>query len=180
MVCVILFFAIVILDQVSKAIVDMNNLHIPVIKNVFHISNIRNSGAAFGMMSDEPFAMAIFITLTIVSMIAISLYLIFKKNDSKWLDISLAFIAGGAIGNFIDRLAFKEVRDFIDVRFFANFNVADIAVTVGGIMLVVYFFFLDKDAVFKRKPKADADSVDKLPVSADDGLKVNDSQNKAE
>ncbi len=153
MVCTILFFGIVILDQLTKAIVDMNDFHIPVIKNVFYISNIRNSGAAFGMMSDEPAAMAIFISLTVIAIIAMSLYLVFKKNDSKWLEISLAFIAGGAIGNFIDRLAFKEVRDFIDVRFFANFNVADIAVTVGGIMFVIYFFFLDSDAIFKKKPK---------------------------
>lgn len=145
------FFGVILFDQLTKAIVDAYNLHIPVIDEIFYVYNTRNSGAAFGMMADEPGAMALFFTLTGVSMIAICVFLVLRKTDSKWLNLSLAFIASGAIGNLIDRIVFREVRDFIYVTFFANFNVADIAVTVGGIMLVVYFLFLDKEAVFKSK-----------------------------
>ncbi len=155
MIYAILFFVVVLADQLTKTIVDMNNCRIPVIPNLFYIANTRNSGAAFGMMADEPFAMALFYTLTAVSLIALSVYMILKKRDSKWLDFSLTFIASGAVGNFIDRIAFKEVRDFLYVTFFANFNVADIAVSVGGVMLVIYFLFLDKDAVFKSKKGKD-------------------------
>lgn len=152
----IIFFAVVLLDQLTKAIVDMNNCNITIIPRIFSITNARNPGAAFGMMADSPAAMAIFISLTALSMIAVSVYFVIRKKRNTWLDLSLVFISAGAIGNFIDRLAFKEVRDFIFVHFFANFNVADIAVTVGGIMFVIYFFFLDKDAIFRKKPKKDA------------------------
>lgn len=156
MLYILIFFGVIILDQLTKAIVDMNNYHVTIIKNVFSITNTRNSGAAFGMMSDQPEAQILFAVLTISAMIAIGAYLIIRKEDVKWLTISLSFIASGAIGNFIDRLAFKEVRDFIYVHFFANFNVADIAVTIGGIMFVIYFCFLDKDAIFKKPKKKEA------------------------
>lgn len=156
MIYALIFFAVVLLDQITKTIVDMNNFNIPVINNLFYITNTRNPGAAFGMMADEPFAMALFYALTAVSLIVLSVYMVVKKKDSKWLDLSLAFIAAGAVGNFIDRVAFKEVRDFLNVTFFANFNVADIAVSVGGVMLVVYFLFLDKEAIFKSKKEREA------------------------
>lgn len=147
----IVFFGVIILDQLSKAIVDAYNIHVAVIPRVFYIYNTTNSGMAFGMMADEPGAMAVFVAMTIVSLIAITIFFIYKKSDSKWLNFSLIFIASGAIGNFIDRIVNAKVRDFIYVTFFANFNVADIAVTVGGIMIVVYYLFIDKDAVFKSK-----------------------------
>lgn len=147
----IIFFGTVILDQLTKAIVDANDYQIPVIKDFFLISNIRNDGAAFSMFAGKEWAMPLFYALTTVSLVAIVCYFIFKKNDSKWLDISVVLIAAGAVGNFIDRIAFEEVRDFLYFTFFANFNVADVAVTVGGIMLVFYFLFLDEEAIFKKK-----------------------------
>lgn len=151
MIYAIIFFASILLDQITKAIVDMNDYNITVIKGIFSIDNIRNDGAAFSMFGDKPWAQTFFIVLTVVALLGLAVYMIFKKDNSRWLNVSLALIASGAIGNFIDRLAFKEVRDFLFVHFFANFNVADIAITVGGIMLVFYFLFLDKDAIFKKK-----------------------------
>lgn len=151
MIYAIIFFASILLDQITKAIVDMNDYNITVIKGIFSIDNIRNDGAAFSMFGDKPWAQTFFIVLTVVALLGLAVYMIFKKDDSRWLNVSLALIASGAIGNFIDRLALKEVRDFLFVHFFANFNVADIAITVGGIMLVFYFLFLDKDAIFKKK-----------------------------
>ncbi|MBR7135759.1 MAG: signal peptidase II [Clostridia bacterium] len=151
MIYAIIFFASILLDQITKAIVDMNDYNITVIKGIFSIDNIRNDGAAFSMFGDKPWAQTFFIVLTVVALLGLAVYVIFKKDNSRWLNVSLALIASGAIGNFIDRLAFKEVRDFLFVHFFANFNVADIAITVGGIMLVFYFLFLDKDAIFKKK-----------------------------
>ena len=77
---------------------------------------------------------------------------------SKWLLIALSLIFSGALGNFIDRILFQRVRDFIFVFyntqiFPAIFNVADMALVIGVIMICVYLFFLDKDAVFKKKPQ---------------------------
>lgn len=145
----IVFFAVVIVDQLTKALIEMNNVHVTVIKDVFSIDITRNPGAAFSMLGDKPWGQTFFIVLTVIALIAVVVFFILEKKNSKWLNLSITFLASGAVGNFIDRLAFKEVRDFIYVQVFANFNVADIAVTVGGIMFVVYFLFIDKEAIFK-------------------------------
>ena len=66
-------------------------------------------------------------------------------------------LIGGTLGNFIDRIVFNSVTDFIHIHFFpAIFNVADIALTVGAIMLIVWFVFLDDEAIIpigKKKSK---------------------------
>ena len=67
-------------------------------------------------------------------------------------------MVGGAVGNLVDRIAFSYVRDFIFVLyntkiFTAIFNVADIALVVGVIMLVIYLLFLDEEAIFKKSKK---------------------------
>lgn len=164
---------VIILDQLTKAVVDVFNCHFAVIDGLLNISITHNSGAAWGMFSDYSAASIIFAVITIVALAAIVLFVIFRKNESRWLDISLGFIAGGALGNFIDRIALGSVRDFIDLTFFANFNVADIAITVGGIMFVIYFFFLDKDAVFKTKKSDGTNAVgaEKSPKDSSEGSK---------
>lgn len=151
MLYVIVFFAFLIVDQLSKALIEINDVHVTVIKDIFSIDLTRNPGAAFSMLGDKPWGQTFFLIITIVALIAVVVFFIVEKKNSKWLNLSITFIASGTVGNFIDRLAFKEVRDFINVHFFANFNVADIAVTVGGIMFVVYFLFIDEDALSKGK-----------------------------
>lgn len=148
----IVFVLIVLVDQISKAYVDANNIKQVVIDDIFSIWNARNSGAAFSMFSNEDWAQTFFILLTVVAISFGLAYLILNKKNSKWLNLSIAFILGGAVGNFIDRLAMGEVRDFLFVHFFANCNVADVFISVGGVMLVLYFLFFDDDAIFKKKP----------------------------
>lgn len=85
------------------------------------------------------------------------------KKPHTFLSVAVPLVFGGALGNLIDRVANKKVVDFIFVFyetdiFPAIFNVADIALVVGMIMLVFYFLFLDKEAVFKPKHK-DADKT---------------------
>ena len=80
------------------------------------------------------------------------------KKPHTFLAVAVPLVFGGALGNLIDRVANKKVVDFIFVFyetdiFPAIFNVADIALVVGMIMLVFYFLFLDKEAVFKPKNK---------------------------
>lgn len=97
-----------------------------------------------------------------------------EKKPHTFLAVAVPLVFGGALGNLIDRVANKKVVDFIFVFyetdiFPAIFNVADIALVVGMIMLVVYFLFLDKEAVFKPKKKVDGgEKSDKL---ADETLK---------
>ncbi len=157
MIYAILFFGIVLLDQLSKAYVEalfqsLNLTSKPIIEDVLLITIERNEGASFGMLGDQPWAQTFFLVITVIVLIGFYLYLVFTKNKSKFFICSAVMIMGGAVGNFIDRLAFKAVRDFIDVRFFIC-NVADIFICVGAFMLAFYFIFLDEDAIFKKKKK---------------------------
>lgn len=88
-----------------------------------------------------------------------------EKKPHSFLLIAIPLVFGGALGNLIDRVANRKVVDFIFVFyetdiFPAIFNVADIALVVGMIMLVVYFLFLDKEAVFKAKGKKACENID--------------------
>lgn len=106
---------------------------------------VENTGAAWGMLAGRPI---ILIILTIVILIV---YLWFyyarlkkhKNNTSLLLSISVGFITGGCIGNLVDRIALGYVRDFINFQFmdFPVFNVADICLTIGVILMIVYFIF---------------------------------------
>ena len=100
------------------------------IPGVFHLTYVENKGAAFGMLADHRW---VFIVISTVAIIALVAYLFIKKPHDKLLCISLALIAGGGIGNMIDRIFRGFVVDMIDVaciRFYV-FNVADSAVCIG-------------------------------------------------
>ena len=115
---------------------------IPVIKGVLYFTYVENRGAAFGILQNHRW---IFITVTILAMIAIIVYIAWKEPKNKMLLLSLALILGGGIGNLIDRISLSYVIDFIDVRLihFPVFNIADICVVCGCILLCIYIVFFD-------------------------------------
>ncbi len=149
---IILFILTLALDQITKIIVDANKTHVCLIEGVLNISISYNEGASFSFLHGVSWAQTFFIVLTVVILVTGLTFLLIFKPKSKWLNASIALMFSGTIGNFIDRLSFKCVRDFIDVPFFANFNVADSCLCVGAFMVIVYVLFLDKDAIFKKKP----------------------------
>ncbi len=111
---------------------------ITVIENFFYITSHRNSGAAWGILQGQ---MLFFYIVTAVVVIGIIYYMQkFAKNDTL-LAIGLSFVLGGAIGNFIDRLFHQEVVDFADFYIFNYnfpiFNVADSALTIGVIIVII-------------------------------------------
>ena len=110
---------------------------IPFIDGIIGWRYLRNTGAAFGSFSD--FTIPLSIVTGIV--LAVGLYLIIaKKIKSKFYLVCAVMIISGGLGNLIDRIFRHYVVDYIEVRFmnFAFFNFADILVTVGAIMLIVY------------------------------------------
>ena len=161
MVYAIIMFAILALDQITKIYVSAQGAswEVTVIPGVFSFIYGKNRGAAFSSLANADWAQTFFAVLTFIILPVLFVVFLRLKKGNKWLKTSLILIIAGTIGNFIDRLVFKEVTDFIYVHFFANFNVADISLTVGAIMLVVYFLFLDKDALIpmgkNRKKKTD-------------------------
>ena len=139
--------AIVICDQITKAIVDRTmSLHdsIPIIDGFFNLTYVRNTGAAFGIFSGshEAFRLPF---LILVSVIAIGFVLVMLKRlryEATGIAAALAFILGGAIGNLIDRALYGEVIDFLDV-YWSNyhwpaFNVADSFITIGVTITLFY------------------------------------------
>lgn len=135
---------LLILDQLSKIYIDRNFFlgeSVTVFENFFHITYIRNKGAAFGILAGSPWRVPFFITIGIVASGAILWYLYTTRRDQKLLQIALVMIFSGAIGNVIDRIRLSEVIDFIDVHWYQYhwpaFNVADSAITIGvGLMIV--------------------------------------------
>lgn len=140
--------AIIILDQVTKWLVVQHmeiRESIPLIENVLYLTSHRNAGAAFGILQGQ---LWLFVIATIVVVGVVTYYIQKYTKDQKWFGVSLGLVLGGAIGNFIDRLLQGAVVDFIDVYIFAYnfpiFNVADSALVVGVIMLMIHVFLEEK------------------------------------
>lgn len=117
---------------------------IPLIENVFHLTYVENRGIAFGMFSG---GRVVFIAVSIIVM-AVLLIIVFKTpKDTRtvWLKGGTSLVIAGAIGNLIERLVKGYVVDFFDFRLinFPVFNVADIAVCVGVVMLLIHFLFAE-------------------------------------
>jgi signal peptidase II len=149
--------AIVIVDQLTKAIVDRAmSLHhsIPIIDGFFNLTYIRNTGAAFGIFagSHEVFRLPFLIGVSILAIGFILLMLKRLRNGETGLATALAFILGGALGNLIDRIFYGEVIDFLDVYWsqyhWPAFNVADSFITIGVTITLFYLIRSKADDPF--------------------------------
>ena len=136
---ILTIIALIVIDQISKYLA-LNNLanigSIPIIENIFHLTYVENRGAAFGMFQNNQI---VFIIVAVVASI-VGLYYIYKKKLNLLGNISIVLIISGAIGNLIDRVRLGFVVDYFDFRFIWDyvFNVADIFVVVGTILLCIY------------------------------------------
>lgn len=142
---------VVALDQLVKRIIVANlslAQSIPVIQDIFHITYIRNTGAAFSLMDGMQWFLVLFPVLLVMA--AITFLIIKRKNGHPLLLSSVAMIAGGGVGNLIDRIAYGYVVDFFDFRIFPIFNVADIFVCVGCGLMILYVLFFDGKKDGKR------------------------------
>ena len=143
---------IVLLDQLSKLIVDRTmplNHSIPVIENLFSLTYIRNTGAAFGILAGSVagFRLPFLLLFSLLAIAFIGMMLRRLPESEKGLITALTFILGGAIGNLVDRVVYGEVIDFLDFywsRFhWPAFNFADSFITVG-VMITFYYLVRSK------------------------------------
>ncbi|MBM4332431.1 MAG: signal peptidase II [Deltaproteobacteria bacterium] len=135
---------VVMIDQITKIWVHSKMAlyqSIEIVPNFFHLTYLRNTGAAFGFLAGERSSLRIAFFI-LVSAVAIGCIFYLLKNlraSQKTLAISLSLVLGGAIGNLIDRLRLGEVIDFLDFHWYAlhwpAFNIADSAITIGVAML---------------------------------------------
>ncbi len=145
---------LVALDQITKIYVHANfglGETFPVIQDIFHITYVRNIGAAFGIFREMPegFRDAFFKSMPPIAMGIIVYMLKGVPNTDRWQVFALSAIFGGAVGNYIDRLRFGYVIDFLDVHYkdswsYPAFNVADSAIVGGVILLLVLMTVRDR------------------------------------
>jgi signal peptidase II len=142
---IIVAIPVLILDWGSKWLVQ-NHIQIteviPIIPGFFNLRHDRNTGAAFGVLAGHRILL---ILITIAALVFIFAYYL-RFRESRWMQVSLGFLLGGAIGNFIDRIRLGEVVDFLQFGiasqglFWPTFNFADVSVCIGAGMLIVYLF----------------------------------------
>jgi len=135
--------AVVVLDQASKWAVLKRlpfGSSVPVIGDLVHFTTVRNPGGAFGLFQSSA---ALLTIITIATVVGIAVYVRRRSGLPAVAGISMALLLGGAVGNLIDRMRFHSVVDFIDIRVWPVFNVADSAITVGIALLAYYILFIE-------------------------------------
>ena len=141
--CASIIFGTVFIDFITKKLVMVTmklGESIPLIPGVLNLTYITNDGAAFGSFDQHRW---VFLILSTVAIVAILVFLFWKKPQDKLLLASLILITGGGIGNMIDRICLGYVIDFLDFCAFPNlwmwiFNVADAFVCVGAGLLALW------------------------------------------
>ncbi len=178
----IVLVALFALDLITKAIVG-NNMYlgesIQLIPNLLYIRYVRNTKAAFGSAFGLEKVLsldAIRIIFLVITVLAVSVfaYLLYRcRRRHILMRVAIALIIAGALGNFFDRLVYHYVRDFIAFEFlgcdlpllgtaFPVFNVADMGLTVGVVLFLVYFIAIYKEP----KTAKPTETVTELDASA--------------
>ena len=139
------------IDQLSK-ILALKYLKcvesIPIIQNMFHLTYVENRGAAFGVFQNNQI---IFVIVALIASIY-GLYYLHKNKVNILGKVSILLIISGALGNLIDRVRLGFVVDYFDFRIIWEyvFNIADIFVVLGTILLCIYILFYEDN---KEKQK---------------------------
>lgn len=134
-----------ILDRLTKIYAINNFIENPIEGPIINLTYLENRGAAFGILQDKRIFFLL-ITVAIVLYLFYHFYTTYKTNP-KILNVALAMIISGALGNFYDRLVNSYVVDFIEFSFvnFPVFNIADIFVTLGCALMIIYIVFIHED-----------------------------------
>jgi signal peptidase II len=153
---------LVALDQLVKIYVHANfglGEPVTVVPDIFSITYVRNIGAAFGIFREmsEIFRKIFFLSMPPIAMVIIVFMLRSVPNDDRWQVFALSMIFGGAIGNYIDRLRYGYVVDFLDFHWkevwsYPAFNIADSAI-VGGVGLLLVLMTVRDRAAKKAAAK---------------------------
>ena len=139
----------VFVDQVSKTAIRHLVAHhgsIVMIDGFFNLVYVKNKGMAFGIMNRQDIVPIPYLLtgITIFAIMLLMLWYLSFRQKNRWINIAVAMIMGGAIGNLIDRIRFSGVIDFLDCHIgswhWPAFNVADSAITIGVIILFFNLF----------------------------------------
>ena len=141
LVMIILIVVLLIIDIVSKLVIsNLMNVYdsVIVIKDFFNITYVHNTGAAWSLFAGRTWLLII-VSLVIISFIIFYVYK--NKTKNKFEMVGYSLVLGGAIGNFIDRIVYGYVIDFLDFNIFGYdypiFNIADTFIVIGVIILCI-------------------------------------------
>ncbi len=129
--------AVLVLDQITKNLA-LKHMYagqsIPLIENTFHLTFIQNTGIAFGLFQNSNF---FFLITSLAIMLGVIYVLLHTPKGEKSTHALLGMVLGGAMGNIVDRIFLGYVVDFLDFRIWPVFNVADSAITIAIIGLII-------------------------------------------
>nr|WP_263313573.1 signal peptidase II [Mammaliicoccus sp. Marseille-Q6498] len=136
-------------DQLTKFLIVKSlevGESVKVISNVIYITSHRNQGAAWGILQGK---MWLFYIVTVVVLVILVMFFKNEGYGKPLIQLGLSLLIAGSIGNFIDRLFRGEVVDFVDTYIFGYnfpiFNVADAALTIGVVVLIIVILFDGKE-----------------------------------
>lgn len=151
----IMMTVLILADQFTKGWIESNyqlGQSTEVIKGLFNITYVRNTGAAFGMGAGAPdiWRQILFLAIPVLACFYIIWLIWTSRKERSILSFSYSLILAGAIGNLIDRFSMGYVVDFLDFYYkqshFPAFNVADSCITIAAILLILdYLFELKKE-----------------------------------
>lgn len=147
---------LVVIDQWSKIWIQNTpsmHGHVEVIPNFLYITYVKNTGAAWSILEGKQMFLVIISVLEIILLVYFMLK--FKKKNETIAKWSIVLMIAGAIGNLIDRMMLGYVRDFVSTYPFGYafpvFNIADVCLTVGVILLAIYILIEDSKDEKKEK-----------------------------
>ena len=134
---------IIILDQWIKFLINNSfrfGQSYPIIQDIFHLTYIKNTGAAFGLFKN----FTNFFIIFSIAVVIILLILLNKLPKNIWLELSLGLIIGGAIGNLVDRIRLGFVIDYLDFKIWPVFNLADTMIVIG-VLIFSYVIWTNQE-----------------------------------
>ena len=135
--------SVVAIDRLTKnfftSILSLRE-SLPIIRDYFHMTLVHNTGIAFGLFKNQGI---VFIIIPVIAIILLAYNIYYYKNNDENLSrlyiVAFSLILGGAIGNLIDRILFGYVIDFIDLKVWPVFNLADSAITIGALVIALKY-----------------------------------------
>jgi signal peptidase II len=138
--------AVVLIDQLTKWLVRATlsvGESLPIVPGLVWLTHVSNTGAAFGLM---PGSRGVLVTVSLLVVASVAFYWSRYKPQRRRVAFALGLIVGGALGNLIDRIVAGTVTDFLDVRVFPVFNVADSGIVIGTTLLAVLILLAPADS----------------------------------
>jgi len=154
---------VVLADQGTKALIRYcftPEMSWPLWPGVFHLTYVRNRGAAFGLLKHSELAQWLFVAVAGAAIVGFFIYRRQILSGGNLLRVAFALLLGGTVGNLLDRLRFGCVVDFLDFRIWPVFNLADIGITGGVVLFMAHLIYLEiRDLRMARPREAVADDT---------------------